>query len=114
VDAVLTQPLPPAPDGGTLSLDVATVGGGQLVGLSGGVSEWMRDAFHGLDRKCWATTTLVDPVCEDSPASTHAVRGGSWESIFDSIVLSTRRGGGLTDDYGPQETGFRCLRPVMP
>ena len=114
VDAVVTQPLPPAPDGGTLPLDVASVGGGQVVGLSGGVSEWMRDAFHGLDDQCWAATTLVDPVCEDSPSSAHAVRGGSWESVGYFILLSTRRGGGLTDDFGPQETGFRCMRPVTP
>jgi formylglycine-generating enzyme required for sulfatase activity len=49
-----------------------------IVGMAGGVSEWVLDAAYPYDHACWRGASLDDPACTPVNAPARAVRGGSW------------------------------------
>jgi len=69
--------LPLGPDTVTSHPDDATPSG--ILGLGGGVSEWVRDTYLDYTSRCWANASIVDPVCE-ATGDNHSVRGSSWMS----------------------------------
>jgi formylglycine-generating enzyme required for sulfatase activity len=55
--------------------DVTPLG---IVGMAGGVSEWVLDAAYPYDHSCWRGAPLDDPACKPVDFPARAVRGGSW------------------------------------
>lgn len=49
-----------------------------VVGLAGGVEEWVLDAYRSFDHPCWDAASLVDPVCFEEEAPLRVARGGMW------------------------------------
>jgi formylglycine-generating enzyme required for sulfatase activity len=88
--------------------------GTDVVGLGGGVSEYVLDGFHALDSICWASAPLAEPACIDAAASP-SVRGGNWEAGEANVSSGARRpSDASTSDFGLPQVGFRCVRPVAP
>lgn len=81
-----------------------------VIGLAGGLTEWMRDDYLGYTSACWGDSPIVDPRCEEPFAAEKALRGGSWAAP-PTILPSAARLGTL-----PSATasfiGFRCVYPV--
>ena len=88
------------PDG-----DVTPLG---IVGLGGGVSELLSDAFAGYEAPCWRSTGLVDPHCATSANGQRSLRGGNWASNVVGLNPQSRRGVGVKT-YS-ESVGFRCVR----
>jgi formylglycine-generating enzyme required for sulfatase activity len=51
---------------------------GGILGMAGGLSEWVLDAAVPYDHPCWRAAPLDDPMCWMSSAPARVVRGGSW------------------------------------
>jgi formylglycine-generating enzyme required for sulfatase activity len=88
--------------------------GGLVMDMGGNVTEWMADVYDSYSGPCWqqATTLLVNPVCTQTVpgASTHALRGGSWQ-LPATCAHSYMRDNIETD--GPQDgAGFRCAKSM--
>ncbi len=81
-----------------------------IVGLSGNVTELMRDTFASLASSCWASQPLESPSCVDPKGTLFAIRGGSW--LTNEAALSAGFRGGTADADAASETGFRCVREV--
>lgn len=77
-----------------------------VVGLSGGVTEWNRDAFAPMTATCWAASGLRSPGCDVTPSTYHAIRGGSWGDSVAALVVVSRR----SEDAWSAAIGFRCVR----
>lgn len=85
--------------------DVSPLG---IVGLGGGVSEWLGDAFSGYDQGCWRGVGIGDPSCPPASNSLLSVRGGNWASNALAVSPQARRG---VDPIAFGEVvGFRCTR----
>jgi formylglycine-generating enzyme required for sulfatase activity len=83
--------------------DVSPLG---ILGLAGGLSEWVVDKAVPYTDTCWADGPILDPRCE--PASTDKsgiIRGGNY--ILPQMVASTTR---FVDNRTPGSypLGFRC------
>jgi len=90
-------------DGGDLSVGL------HLVGLAGGVSEWMLDGFAPLGSGCWLGAPLESPACTTVASTTRTSRGGSWARDKFELVAATRRPWSATSSS--TSLGFRCARP---
>jgi formylglycine-generating enzyme required for sulfatase activity len=99
--------------------DVTPLG---IVGMAGGLSEWVLDAAYPYDHPCWRSASIDDPSCvmEDPPAT--AVRGGSWVH-WRSGISGVARGykpkkrptGAGSDSHRPSSyLGFRCAYGARP
>jgi formylglycine-generating enzyme required for sulfatase activity len=80
-----------------------------VVGLAGGVREWVRDAFRPFDHPCWERASVVDPECVEEDAPLRVARGGDW-------ILSTLETFGtwrlaMPAPIASPQTGFRCVYP---
>ena len=85
--------------------DVSPLG---VVGLGGGVSELLGDAFSGYDQSCWRGVGIGDPSCPPASNSLRSVRGGNWASNAVAVSPQARRG---VDPIAFGEVvGFRCTR----
>ncbi|HQY62099.1 MAG TPA: SUMF1/EgtB/PvdO family nonheme iron enzyme [Polyangiaceae bacterium] len=89
--------------------DVTSLG---VVGLGGGVSELVRDAFFGYQSACWRSAGLLDPTCTPDAGPVRQVRGGNWASNAPSVASPRRQAVGI-EEYAPT-VGFRCVRPSDP
>ena len=86
-----------------------------IVNLAGGVSEWLADTYRRFDSLCWATASLLDPICTDDGATRHSVRSASWASQGPAPAYRHADDAPpVSRDYGPPQIGFRCVRPVTP
>jgi formylglycine-generating enzyme required for sulfatase activity len=76
-----------------------------VMGLAGGVSEWMLDAAAPLDADCWRDAPLEDGAClrDDTRRS---VRGGTWAGPPPLLVSAVRRS--AAEDTPVASIGFRC------
>lgn len=92
---------------GTGKRDAAVVGAERILDLAGNVSEWTKDTFEGIGKRCWTAGLAVDPVCEGA-SNAHTVRGGSW-GLPRGNTRSTNRASALETNQTPS-LGFRCAR----
>ena len=78
-----------------------------IVGMSGNVAEWCRDAADDrFYEKCKSDGVVVDPFREpDQRTCTYVVRGGMYWSSSDGKCLSTYRDD--HDDHGSEDVGCR-------
>jgi formylglycine-generating enzyme required for sulfatase activity len=88
----------------------------RIVGMAGGLSEWVRDAAYAYSHPCWSSAPLDNPAClmESSPA--RMVRGASWAHAS-SWLRGASRGfrPPLPVGHAPSGyLGFRCAYPVPP
>jgi formylglycine-generating enzyme required for sulfatase activity len=84
-----------------------------IVGLGGGLSEYVLDAAAPLDANCWARAPLEDPACIVEFLTPTVLRGGTWANAL-SAVAAGYRDAEDPNAWGPQ-LGFRCVRPgVLP
>ena len=77
-----------------------------IVGLGGGVAEWVLDAAHSFAGLCWIESGLTDPVCWEEQAVLRSQRGHGYTDPADALRATSRRRrppGEL--DVG---VGFRC------
>jgi formylglycine-generating enzyme required for sulfatase activity len=103
--------------GGPVGVDAAGGPGGDVtalgvVGLGGGVSEFVRDAFFRYDSPCWRSAGLLDPTCPPEAGPQRQLRGGSWSSNAASVASSTRRA--VESGQYAASVGFRCVRAASP
>jgi formylglycine-generating enzyme required for sulfatase activity len=96
------------PDAVTAHPDDVTPSG--VLGLAGGVGEWMRDGYADYTSKCWAATTIANPECADRSLG-FSFRGGAWVT---PLAWSTYRIGFPIDNGTLMPVGFRCVYEVQP
>jgi formylglycine-generating enzyme required for sulfatase activity len=92
-----------AGDGGDVTPEIG------IVGLAGGVSEFLRDTFAPMSSACWLSSPMFEPGCRASPGP-HAGRGGSWHDGAAGVIAALR----FTADGINSILGFRCVRSVPP
>jgi formylglycine-generating enzyme required for sulfatase activity len=80
-----------------------------VVGLVGGVSEWVRDAFRPFGHPCWDAASVVDPECVEHEAPRRAKRGGNWLAYSVDIWVTQRWA--RPPLFPDPQTGFRCVYP---
>jgi hypothetical protein len=97
-----------------------------IVGLAGGVSEWVLDALHPFFDDCWTAAPLLDPACREDPPLYLESRGASFDDSFDTLwttrVLQNpsqqlTNHDPLTGQFfssGVPEVGFRCIYDHTP
>lgn len=78
-----------------------------VIGLAGGLTEWMRDDYLAYTSACWGDSPIVDPRCERPATPQKALRGGSWAAP-PTILPSAARLGTLPTTRG-SFYGFRCV-----
>jgi formylglycine-generating enzyme required for sulfatase activity len=82
-----------------------------VVGMAGGVSEWVRDAAYSYEHACWRSHGLDAPAClmEEIPA--YAVRGGSFAHGPFWLAAATRgsRIKQFASMFPSSYIGFRCV-----
>jgi formylglycine-generating enzyme required for sulfatase activity len=85
-----------------------------VVGLGGGLSEWIHDAFAPYAGACWSAAKIASATCEDPDAPLRVIRGGAWWSqrLFTLGALRER----LPPGSGRLLSiiGFRCAYPARP
>ena len=95
--------------------DVTPLG---VVGMGGGVAEWVLDSARSFSSVCWQRARLTDPRCTDDTSGSRIVRGGSWPERSDSANTGVREEFSLTVGEDPVarfgNVGFRCARPGVP
>lgn len=83
-----------------------------VVGMAGGLVEWVLDSAHSLDHECWARAPLLDPSCDEPAALLRGQRGGNWGGPREGTRALTR------SRQPPNDTrptvGFRCAYTLMP
>jgi formylglycine-generating enzyme required for sulfatase activity len=82
-----------------------------LIGLTGGVAEYMRDAFESYSSPCWASAPLVNPTCSEPFAPELSTRGGAWDTQGDNLRVAERNA--FPADFLSTDTGFRCVYAVQ-
>jgi formylglycine-generating enzyme required for sulfatase activity len=98
-----TGPLPIDPEE---RMDITREG---VVGLAGGIGEWMRDDYAEYRDACWGDASTVDPTCVDETAALKASRGASWAAPPTILPSAVRLG---ADPLGRRSfQGFRCMYP---
>ncbi len=78
-----------------------------VVGMTGSVSEMLRDAYAPLDTNCWHRQPLAFPFCNE-PAKLRSSRGASF-TLPGSSVFPARRMM-FPADIPSSEVGLRCVR----
>lgn len=96
-----------AVDAPAASADVNALG---ILGLTGNVAEFTRDASQPFDHACWAVNGSSDPTCEDPSAPFHTARGGSWRDPHFFANVTGRRPSARRNEI----TGFRCVYASPP
>jgi formylglycine-generating enzyme required for sulfatase activity len=93
------EPIDPADQG-----DVTREG---VVGLGGGLGEWMIDSYADYRSACWGDSPLLDARCIDEASPAKSLRGGSWAAPPTILASALRlgRAGALDTSY----IGFRCV-----
>jgi formylglycine-generating enzyme required for sulfatase activity len=93
--------------------DVTPLG---LIGMAGGVSEWVLDAAYPYDDPCWTAAGLDDPACLLENAPGHIVRGGSWMHGRDWLATASRgyRLEPPRSNWSTSYLGFRCIYSEPP
>lgn len=86
--------------------DVTPLG---IVGMGGGASELMRDAFFGYDSACWMAAGLRDPSCPPDAGERRPTRGGDWTTNAVGVGSQARRRAENVTSYAPA-LGLRCVR----
>jgi formylglycine-generating enzyme required for sulfatase activity len=81
-----------------------------IVGLGGGVAEWVRDELMPLSSACWRTRPLDDPLCEGGDPALRSHRGGHWADSAWFVGVGFRDGLPPTSSHAAT-VGFRCVRP---
>ena len=80
-----------------------------VVGMGGGVQEWLSDSFLSYAFPCWQASPTTQPACQDAAAPLRSVRGGAWASPPTFLASAMRIG---TDPLGRASfIGFRCAYP---
>ena len=97
---------------GPLPVDAADHQNGDLtiqnvLGLGGGVQEWVMDAAHSFGGPCWVGASLVDPLCWEEEATLRSQRGQSWFGEADSLRATTRFRR-PPNESSVSSVGFRC------
>jgi len=80
-----------------------------VVGLGGGLTEWLRDTALPLTTRCWASAPLQDPGCDDPAQGERSARGGNWSDNAIQLRAPMRKGYAAKD--AGVGIGFRCSRP---
>lgn len=91
--------------------DVTPLG---VVGLAGGVTEMMRDAYHPYDGACWRATKMASRVCLEDFALLNAYRGSSWQGTSAVSAAAIRVGSSPPAFAGSPGLGFRCVYAQAP
>ena len=89
---------------GTAPLDVTPLG---ILGLTGSMSEWVRDSFEPQDHDCWRDAKVDDPFCQVAWAPLRSMRGGSWLYTIRNAEPVLRGARGSATREG--DVGFRCV-----
>lgn len=105
-----SRPAPP----GTGVRDRLSLPSGELVDLSGNVSEWARDRFQLESEPCWGTGLFTDPLCDQNGLAVpgaRSVRGGYFSGLL-GTARSAHRSRIVNEKQAvAPETGYRCARP---
>jgi formylglycine-generating enzyme required for sulfatase activity len=80
-----------------------------VVGLAGGVREWVRDAFRPFDHPCWEAASVVDPECVEHEAPERVARGGDW--VLTTLETFGTWRASIAAPTTSFHTGFRCVYP---
>jgi formylglycine-generating enzyme required for sulfatase activity len=78
-----------------------------VVGMGGGLSEWVRDSFQQYDSACWRAAPLEDPRCDEEEAPLRGVRGTAWSMSPGRANASFRDG--VAPGFADSGRGFRCV-----
>jgi formylglycine-generating enzyme required for sulfatase activity len=83
-----------------------------VIGMGGGLQEWVLDSYRNYDDACWRTSPLLLPHCWEDEAPFREIRGGRWDGRADSSAASGRK----VWEPGPVlfDTGFRCAYASRP
>ena len=90
---------------GSGSLDRVMLESGTIVDLGANVAEWTRDAFQRDDGRCWSSSLVFDPRCDDSGAAYRSIKGGDLRGVRVDFAQA-RRAVNIADQ--PATVGFRC------
>jgi formylglycine-generating enzyme required for sulfatase activity len=82
-----------------------------VVGLGGGMGEWVRDTYAEYSSACWDASPVREPLC-DAGSGERSVRGASWAAPPSFLPSSARVGTGPTGVIS--FIGFRCAYPAEP
>lgn len=91
--------------------DRVELDGGEVLDLSGNLSEWMLDLFNAQGEGVWASPgILTDPVALEPGAAgeRRTLRGGSWRSRYVQLRAAARLGREMEAEN--RAVGFRCAR----
>jgi formylglycine-generating enzyme required for sulfatase activity len=98
--------------------DVTPIG---VVGMAGGVSEWVLDSAAPFDGPCWRSQPLTSPRCWEENATHRSVRGASWgDGLLPPMSVRTAIPGeqgsaGITLAAPPDPAiGIRCVYAGAP
>ena len=86
--------------------DVTTLG---VVGMAGGIAEWVRDAYEPYNGACWGAAPITETLCAEEGPLERSIRGGSWASPPPFLRSSARIGEGAAGQLASQ--GIRCVYP---
>lgn len=81
----------------------------QVVGMGGGLDEWVRDAPLEFDADCWRAAPLAEPSCEEPRSPVGLRRGGDWFNAAEYLRSTTRNV--MFYPGGEDLLGFRCVYP---
>ncbi len=85
--------------------DVTTLG---VVGMAGGIGEWVVDGYEPYNGACWGNSPILDAACAED-ASSRSMRGGSWASPAPFLRSAARIGEAPAGQLAIQ--GIRCAYP---
>jgi formylglycine-generating enzyme required for sulfatase activity len=106
----------PAPSGSG-ARDRLRLPSGELVDLSGNVSEWARDRFQLETEPCWGTGLFTDPFCDQNGivvSGARSVRGGYFSGLAGTARAAHRSRTVNEKQAVAAEIGYRCARPDVP
>ncbi len=83
-----------------------------IVGMGGGLNEWVLDADEPYDGACWQNAPLVSPRCDSPDSLRRVVRGGAWDAPSDFMRIGYRAA--RIPGVGATTTGFRCAYDEAP
>lgn len=86
--------------------DVTTLG---VIGMAGGIGEWVRDGYEPYKGACWGNSPITDATCAEESAFERSMRGGSWASPAPFLRSAARIGEGPAGQLAIQ--GIRCVYP---
>jgi formylglycine-generating enzyme required for sulfatase activity len=86
--------------------DVTTLG---VIGMAGGIAEWVRDGYEPYNGACWGNVPITETLCAEESPLERSIRGGSWASPPPFLRSSARIGEGAAGQLAIQ--GIRCVYP---